>query len=335
MDYGAKASLEKYDVKSVADNLLLFSSAFRNLKIKEIHSVSGTTPRNNSGTFTADASTNTLTSSSHGLNNGEVINFDTSDTLPGGLSKYLEEVDTFIFDTVGETYYVINATTNTFQVSTTHGGSAVDITSAGIGTHDWYTDVNKIVIDHNNGYYSPWLFSYNGTASSGGTSYFMSDDFEQLNVRIYENKTEIYIRVGFNGLSASTTVYFTCYQCLDDFTTYTADIIDIASIEEQVSSDIGFKVSKDGFDVKICDAVDLVMSSAFFSNVIHMKGNSAGTSTTHNLGYIPLFLAYKRPHDKSFLKLAMDVISINDTSLGWLLYPDDQAYYVIMKNESI
>ena len=73
-------------------------------------------------TFTADATTNELTAAAHGLVNGEDLLALSSGTLPGGLS-----IDT--------RYYVINAATNTFKVSTSKGGSAVDITSAGSGVH--------------------------------------------------------------------------------------------------------------------------------------------------------------------------------------------------------
>lgn len=65
----------------------------------------------------------TITITSHGLTNGDPVQFTTTGTLPTGLST-------------GTTYYVVSATANTFKVSTTSGGSAVDITAAsGGGTH--------------------------------------------------------------------------------------------------------------------------------------------------------------------------------------------------------
>ncbi len=65
---------------------------------------------------TADA----IQSSAHGLANGDrVMVFNVfAETLPAGLTE-------------GTIYYVVGATTNTFQVSTTSGGSAVDITGQG------------------------------------------------------------------------------------------------------------------------------------------------------------------------------------------------------------
>ena len=71
--------------------------------------------------FTADAATDTLTSNSHGLANGDVLTLTTTSALPGGLA-----IDT--------AYYVVGATTNTFQLAASRAGSAIDITSAGTGT---------------------------------------------------------------------------------------------------------------------------------------------------------------------------------------------------------
>lgn len=78
----------------------------------------------NSATCTANASTNFITSAGHGLSNGYILKFSTTTTLPAGLST-------------NTAYFVINKTTDTFQVSLTSGGSAVDITDTGTGTHTW------------------------------------------------------------------------------------------------------------------------------------------------------------------------------------------------------
>ena len=76
----------------------------------------------NSGTCTANASTEYITSAGHGLSDGDLVKFSTTNTLPAGLS-------------VNTAYFVINKTTDTFQVSLTSGGTAVDITDTGTGTH--------------------------------------------------------------------------------------------------------------------------------------------------------------------------------------------------------
>lgn len=58
----------------------------------------------------------------HGLENGTPVVFTTTGSLPTGL-------------TAGTTYYVIDATTDKFSVASTVGGTAIDTSSAGSGTH--------------------------------------------------------------------------------------------------------------------------------------------------------------------------------------------------------
>lgn len=73
-------------------------------------------------TTDVDTSGETITEIAHGLVNGDEVTFTTTGTLPAGLST-------------GTTYYVVGKTDDTFQVSTTFGGSAVNITDQGSGTH--------------------------------------------------------------------------------------------------------------------------------------------------------------------------------------------------------
>jgi len=78
-------------------------------------SIQNNTPR--AVTFDPDADTVGLTA--HGFQNGEAVKFSvTTGTLPTAI-------------VAGTTYYVINATANTFQVSATEGGSAINIATAG------------------------------------------------------------------------------------------------------------------------------------------------------------------------------------------------------------
>lgn len=77
----------------------------------------------NPNTFTADAGTDIFTAASHGYEAGDPVTLTNSGgALPAGLST-------------STTYYVLAPTTNTFQLSTTSNGSAVDVTDAGTGTH--------------------------------------------------------------------------------------------------------------------------------------------------------------------------------------------------------
>ena len=74
-----------------------------------------------------DAGVNTgtevITSTAHGFTDGDMVYLTTTGTLPTGLST-------------GTLYYVISATTDTFKLSTSYGGAAVNITAAaGGGTH--------------------------------------------------------------------------------------------------------------------------------------------------------------------------------------------------------
>lgn len=75
--------------------------------------------------FTA-ATSDTCTLALHGYANSTKVRVFSTGTLPAGLSA----------DT---TYYVISAASNTFQLSTIDGGSAVDITDTGTGTHYIHT----------------------------------------------------------------------------------------------------------------------------------------------------------------------------------------------------
>lgn len=70
--------------------------------------------------FTVNTSTEVCTSVGHQLADGNNIQFYTTDTLPAGL------------DSLISTYAVLNATADTFQV-TTDGVNPVDITSVGVG----------------------------------------------------------------------------------------------------------------------------------------------------------------------------------------------------------
>lgn len=68
------------------------------------------------------AADNIITSAAHGLKQNTIIKVASDDTLPAGLSASVY-------------YYVINVTTDTFQVSTEKDGLAVEITDAGTGNH--------------------------------------------------------------------------------------------------------------------------------------------------------------------------------------------------------
>lgn len=70
-----------------------------------------------------DAGTDTITITAHGLTTGDFVVFtpDAASSLPAPLVS-------------GTKYEVFNALTNTFQVTTVGGGSAIDLTTVGSGT---------------------------------------------------------------------------------------------------------------------------------------------------------------------------------------------------------
>ncbi len=72
---------------------------------------------------TADPVTDEVLKTTHGLSNGQVVQFsNTNGTLPAGLGPDTD-------------YFVVSAAASTFKVSATSGGAAIDITDAGTGTH--------------------------------------------------------------------------------------------------------------------------------------------------------------------------------------------------------
>jgi len=66
----------------------------------------------------------TITIADHGFVNGETVMYTVSSggTVIGGLTTLTQ-------------YFVIGSTTNTFQLSTTQGGAAINLSSQGVGTH--------------------------------------------------------------------------------------------------------------------------------------------------------------------------------------------------------
>jgi hypothetical protein len=63
-----------------------------------------------------------VTWTSHGLEDGTPVTFETTGTLPTGL-------------TAGTIYYIVESTTNAFSVAATVGGAAIATSGAGTGVH--------------------------------------------------------------------------------------------------------------------------------------------------------------------------------------------------------
>lgn len=78
------------------------------------------TPNPTLKTFTANSGTDVITSTAHGLNNGDIVIMRPGD-LPAPLIA-------------GTLYYVRDKTTDTFKLAATSGGAAIDLTTNGTGT---------------------------------------------------------------------------------------------------------------------------------------------------------------------------------------------------------
>lgn len=74
----------------------------------------------------------------HGFQNGERVHTTTSGVHPAGLNADI-------------IYFVINKTTDDFELSLTLGGSAIDIADDGTGTHTVHSGENKLVFITDNG----------------------------------------------------------------------------------------------------------------------------------------------------------------------------------------
>lgn len=76
--------------------------------------------------FTTTFANDTIDITSHGFSNGTQFILSSTGTLPAG----------WVAETI---YYVVEATTNTFKLSLTEGGTAAAITDDGTGTHNLHT----------------------------------------------------------------------------------------------------------------------------------------------------------------------------------------------------
>jgi len=81
-----------------------------------------------------DISSGTFTIVAHRLNADSLITFTSTGTLPAGLTE-------------GTIYWVVNETTDTFQVSLEKGGTVIITTTGGTGTHSYYGEYSLAVND--------------------------------------------------------------------------------------------------------------------------------------------------------------------------------------------
>jgi hypothetical protein len=110
-----------------------YSTAGKNLMLNALAGTNPTTPITHVGlqtkgpnitAVTSTGSPDTFTKTAHGLSNGDVIIFT---AVTGGTG--LKAGSAANADGKGYPYFVINTAANTFQISETSGGSAVDLSS--------------------------------------------------------------------------------------------------------------------------------------------------------------------------------------------------------------
>ena len=82
------------------------------------------------GTGGISTTAETFTIPDHALVNGDAVRVTSSTTIPAGLVS-------------GRIYYIVERTAGTFKLSLTVGGSAVNITSTGTGTHTVTKEVTE------------------------------------------------------------------------------------------------------------------------------------------------------------------------------------------------
>lgn len=205
---------------------------------------------------------------------------------------------------------------------------------------------NTITVYHNLGFYAPYVVIYNGDSDKGTneSSFFTipisetePPDFSTPETRNYSNRLEIDVEE-YHG-NHGATIYFTVYIFLNDFSTISPKTISTSGSASSSSSDYGIRVSKEGYDVKTCDDVDLVVSSSFFGQTIHMQGIST-SDVVHALGYVPNYLSYGRNSGDNYISFITESISqeiygsVDDNKLYTPPSPQDvdYMYYIIFKN---
>ena len=140
----------------------------------------------------ADSSADTLNATGHGFKNADKVIF-TADTAPGGI-------------TVGTQYFVISAGGSSFKISTTEGGSAVDITSAGVNAVAHSTD-RKIIPQSTNSVTSAIEPSFSGSGVSAWA--LQNGDVGKANVSVtYRASTALTNTVTFKLMRSTDGVRF-------------------------------------------------------------------------------------------------------------------------------
>jgi len=200
---------------------------------------------------------------------------------------------------------------------------------------------NTVTIDHDLGFFAPYIVEYNGNTTRGLSESFLFEDGneDELQTRNYSDKLEIDIIPVFDlgNITAGDTVYFTVYIFLDDFRTVSERNINTTTSIGNSSNNYGIRASKDGNDVKTCLDVDCSFSSSFFNQIIHKKDTVLNTDgediiVLHNLGYIPNFMHYTKSSGDNYIQYQKGGY-ITLTNLIMISSTGDTEYYIIFKDK--
>jgi hypothetical protein len=151
----------------------------------------------------------------HGLANGTAVTFSSTGTLPGGLSA-------------ATTYYVVNASTDTFNVAATLNGVPINTTNAGSGTFTCYDTPN---IGHDPVTSPTWWLDCGSTnvwrpfdslvqtqLTASEYASFVVNIPQQLDtvalLNLTEGTTQVIVQVDY--LADSSTVYFKSHYLYTD-----------------------------------------------------------------------------------------------------------------------
>jgi hypothetical protein len=143
------------------------------------------------GTATFANATDLITSNGHGLNNGNIVQFSNSGGgLPTGISA-------------STNYYVINATTNTFQVAAAPASTtAVNFTSDGSGTNSFNLKGKTIECEE----FAHLVVSYNTANSANCTIKFQGSLQPDVNFHTAQSATNRWDYVRCIDLNDGTAI---------------------------------------------------------------------------------------------------------------------------------
>lgn len=199
-----------------------------------------------------------------------------------------------------------------------------------------------ITLTHNLGFIAPFLVIQQQDDEMGNLAWHRCFDAKN-----YANS--LVIGDDYGGSGTYTVILF-----LDNFDTVAEKNVNTGTTEGDSSEDYGIRCSKEGYDVTSCTDEQCAFSSSFFSQIIHKKGKDTShvadvISVSHNLGYVPTFMSFKKKTSWSYIKpmgfgsesiLEIDQQRIDSSNLymgeyDWIndqYYSDYDFYYIIFKN---